>query len=181
MTQGLHLNKQHEGGSVRSDSTPLRVNNKVPLKMSRMYWNSRDQMHFLGLEYCKKNFSKKSFRNLKKGHWILVIVQLLGLIVTDSAKLSWAAKKSKQKQTAYCGAIHPCTETTEQKSSWPLLPSIILFGFRAVRKHRMTTVHVCYKSFSLHSLKTMIMIKGLFSLKLLLLNPLHNFRYLVCL
>ena len=27
----------YEGGNVRSASTPLRVDNKVPLKMSRMY------------------------------------------------------------------------------------------------------------------------------------------------
>ena len=98
--------------SVGSVSTPLRVNNKVPLKMSRMYWNSRDQMHFLGLEYCKKNFSKKSFRNLKKEHLISGYSAALWLDVTASAKLSWAAKKSKQKQTACCGATHRQTETT---------------------------------------------------------------------
>ena len=59
--------------------------------MSRMYWNSRDQMHFLGLEYCKKNFSKKSFRNLKKEHLISGYSAALWLDVTASAKLSWAA------------------------------------------------------------------------------------------
>ena len=35
----------------------------------------------------------------------MVIVYKNDPVVTDSAKLSWAAKKSKQKQTAYCGAI----------------------------------------------------------------------------
>jgi len=45
-------------------------------------------MLFLGLEYCKKNFFKKSFRNLKKGHLISGYSAALWLDVTASAKLS---------------------------------------------------------------------------------------------
>ena len=101
-----------EGGNVRSASTPLRVNNKVPLKMSRMYWNSRDQMHFLGLEYCKKNFSKKSFRNLKKGHWILVIVQLLGLMWQLVRSCAEPRRFVFVLQTANCGAPRRQSERT---------------------------------------------------------------------
>ena len=61
----------------------------------------------------------------------MVIVYKNDPVVTDSAKLSWAAKKSKQKQKAYRCAIHGQTETTERKFSRPLLPSIILFGLFA--------------------------------------------------
>ena len=88
----MYYKRGHEGDNVRSASTPLGVNNKVPLKVSRMCWNFHNQMLFLGLEYCKKKFSKKSFRNLKKGYWILVIVQLLGLmwqLVRSCAEPRW--------------------------------------------------------------------------------------------
>jgi hypothetical protein len=80
--------------------------------MSRMYWNSRDQMHFLGLEYCKKKFSKKSFRNLKKGHWILVIVQLLGLMWQLVRSCAEPRRFVFVLQTAICWATRRQTETT---------------------------------------------------------------------
>ena len=55
----MYHKRGHEGDNVRSDSTPLGVNNKVPLKVSQMCWNFLSQMLFLGLEYCKKKILKK--------------------------------------------------------------------------------------------------------------------------
>ena len=45
----------------------------------------------------------------------MVIVYKNDPVVTDSAKLSWAAKKSKQKQAAYRRVIHGQTETTPRQ------------------------------------------------------------------
>ena len=76
--------------SVRSVSTPLRVDNKVPFKVPQISWNFPNQLLFLGLEYCKVFFFKSSFESLKMAlkfgysayPW---------LVLRDSAKLSWAA------------------------------------------------------------------------------------------
>ena len=56
----------------------------------------------------------------------MVIVYKNDPVVTDSAKLSWAAKKSKQKQTAYRGAIHRQSETTSTLTGQKLVTLLMV-------------------------------------------------------